>query len=168
MTVLLKRCLRNKFLGDSTSPLLYYLKPEPGSFRIRTLSDISKDIELTGALSREDVNHVIHAATRRIKAILTDGDKVKMDGLGTFYITFNCKGTEEEKDCTVRNIHKVNIRFKADPTLRLVNESTATTRGADNNVRFAIKGETTTTDAGVNPGGNDSGGGGDEFIDPSA
>lgn len=166
MTVLLNRYQRYKIIGDATSPLLYYLKPAPGSFRVRSLEDLARDIELIGSMSRDDIVHVVSAITRRIKTVLIEGDKVKMDGLGTFYITFNCKGTEEEKDCTVRNIHRVNIRFRADNTLRLVNDSNATTRGADNNVKFAIKGETDTTSSvgGDNSGGGDDGG----WVDPSA
>ena len=91
-----------------------------------------------------------------------------IDDVGTFHTTFNCTGAEEEKDCTVRNIRKVNVRFSVDNSLRLVNESNATTRAASNNVEFFIKGETATT--GNNPGGNENpgGGGGDDWQDPDA
>lgn len=45
---------------------------------------------------------------------------------------------EVEKDCTVKNIKRVNLRFKVDNTLRLVNDSTADTRGGNNNISFEI------------------------------
>jgi len=31
---------------------------------------------------------------------------------------------EQEKDCTVKNISRVNLRFKVDNSLRLANDST--------------------------------------------
>jgi len=34
--------------------------------------------------------------------------------LGIFYTTLTCPGVEQEKDCTVKNISRVNLRFKVD------------------------------------------------------
>lgn len=83
---------------------------------------------------------------------------MKVDGLGTFYITFSSTGAAVEKDCTVKNIKRVNIRFAVDNSLRLANDSTATTRGSANNVLFYIKGEATAS----------SDDGGDRPKDPTA
>lgn len=169
MSIKVLRYKRHTIWGNEASPQLYYLKPDPGSFRVQTLETIARDIELIGSMSTDDIVHVMRAFTRRLRLALTEGDKVKIDGLGTFFMTFNCTGSEEEKDCTVRNIRKVNIRFKPDNTLRLANDSTATTRNADNNVKFQIKGEAAETSNNTNPGGGDNpGGGGDDWEDPSA
>jgi len=161
MPIQLTRFLRNKRIGDESSPQLYYLKRTPGQQRILCDDDIAQEIETTGAMSAEDVIHVFKAFKRCLRTILTRGDKVKIDGLGTFFVTFTCAGTEEEKDCTVKKIKKVNVRFRVDNTLRLVNDSIATTRNAANNVEFAIKGETAT-----NNGGNGNNGG--DLEDPDA
>lgn len=159
-----KRFLRNKIIGDKNSPQIYYLSRVPGHFRTETIESIARQIEATGALSVEDVIHTMKAFVRELRKALVKGDKVKVDGLGTFFISFKTQGSPVEKECTVRNISKVNIRFSADSTLRLVNDSTASTRGGENNVRFYIKGEEGATspgdgeDNGGSDGGNDSGG----------
>ena len=82
----------------------------------------------------EDVTHVMKSFVRAMKKVLTDGNRVKVDGLGTFYITLSCPGVEVEKECTVKNVTRVNLRFKVDNTLRLVNDSVATTRGGETHV----------------------------------
>ena len=93
---------------------------------------------------------------------------MKVDGLGTFHITLSSEGAEKEKDCTVRSIRKVNVRFVADKALQLVNTSHATTRG-ENNVDFilATKGDGEGDDDGNSGSGGNSGGSG-EAPDPAA
>lgn len=154
MSIPLVRYERNRIMGDPQSEELTYLKMQSGYSRMKTLEDFASDIELIGAMSREDVVHVLRSATRLAKDTLVKGDKVKWDGLGIFYLSFNCTGTADPEECTVRNIRKVNIRFRADSSMRLVNDSTATTRGTENNVKFHI--------ASDSPGGNNSGNSGDD------
>ena len=91
-----------------------------------------------------------------MRTVLCDGNRVKLDGFGTFYITLSCSPTEKKEDCTIRNIERVNIRFKVDNALRLVNDSIATTKSAPNNIIFDLESPKTTTNT---PGG-DSGDGG--------
>jgi predicted histone-like DNA-binding protein len=143
MAVQVNRYLRNKIVEDKTSPLLYYLKQVPGSSEIHTIESIAHDIEAMGALSAEDVVHVTKSFVRELRKVLLRGDKVKVEGLGIFSLTFNSTGVEAEKDCTVKIINRVNVRFRVDNTLRLVNDSTATTRGGDNNVEFVLQSPTT-------------------------
>lgn len=152
MSVPVKRYQRNKLLSDKTSPKLYFLRQEPGSSKVATIESIAQDIETSGSLSAEDVKHTMQSFVRQLKKVLTEGNKVKVDGLGTFYITFSSTGTAVEKDCTVKNIKRVNIRFAVDNSLRLANDTTATTRGSANNVLFYIKGETTASNGGTGDG----------------
>lgn len=93
------------------------------------IESLAREIESIGSLSVEDVEHVMQSFVRSMKKVLVAGNKVKVDGLGIFYTTLTCPGVEQEKDCTVRNITRVNLRFKVDNSLRLANDSTATTRG---------------------------------------
>ncbi len=139
------RAQRRKKLGDKTSPLLYYIKQKPGDSKVFDLARLAAEIETIGALSVEDVRHVLNSFVRSMKVVLRDGNRVKIDGLGTFYITLTCPGVEAEKECTVRNIKRVNLRFRVDNTLRLVNDSTATTRSAPNNVVFNLLSKDTDT-----------------------
>ncbi|MDE6162795.1 MAG: DNA-binding protein, partial [Bacteroides sp.] len=91
-----------------------------------------------------------------------------------FYTTLTCPGVEVEKDCTVKNIARVNLRFKVDNSLRLVNDSTATTRGGENNMMFELLSEKKAA-AGEEGGGasgddgkGEGGSGSGEAPDPAA
>ena len=163
MSIPVVRYQRNKKLGDETSPQLYYLRPAPGYSRSITLEEMAADIEQIGSMSTDDIVHVASAIGKRLRSTIVRGDRVKIDGLGSFFLSFNTEGTEKEEDCTVRNIFKVNIRFKPEKGLRLVNDTTAQTRSA-NNVKFHIKGETSTT--GNTGNGNDDGGDDDGGFTP--
>lgn len=67
---------------------------------------------------------------------------------------------ELEKDCTVRNITRVNLRFKVDNALRLANDSTATTRGGDNNMVFELISKNAPASGGNGDGGGSGSGSG--------
>lgn len=157
MAIIVERVQRYQKVGDKTSPQLYYLKRKAKNSRLYDTKRIAQEIEELGGMSAEDVEHVVTALVRNIKRKLTDGDSVKLDGLGVFYTTFHSKGTVKSEDSTVKNIDKVNIRFLTDSGLRLVNDSGATTKGRPNNVAFEL----------YNPkedgssGGNGGGGGND-------
>lgn len=167
MAIPLMRYQRHKIMGDVNSLVLNYLKAVPGHTRLYTIKDVAQETEVTGGMSAEDVTHVLQSFTRSLRKILVRGDKVKIDDLGIFYTTFNCEGTEDEKDCTVKNIKRVNVRFAVDNTLRLVNDSNATTRGAANNVEFYIKSDAKAANTGTGGTGGDNGDD-DEYIDPNA
>lgn len=159
-TVSVVRYSRKKKIGDASSPTIYLLKQEPGTSKVYDLATLAANIESLGALSAEDVTHVLQSFVREIKTVLKRGDRVKVNGLGTFFISLTCPGVEVEKECTVKSIKRVNLRFKVDNTLRLVNDSTATTRSAPNNVMFSVKNETASEGGGSGEGG--------EVIDPMA
>ena len=133
-TVTVVRYKRRKRIGDEKSPMVYALKLKSGEAKIYSIETLAREIESIGSLSVEDVSHVMKSFVRAMKKVLVAGDKVKVDGLGIFYTTLTCPGVEQEKDCTVKNISRVNLRFKVDNSLRLANDSTATTRGGENNV----------------------------------
>lgn len=141
MSVPVKRYQRNQKVGDKASPMRYYLKQEPGSSKVATIASIARNIEASGALSSEDVTHSMLSFVRELKKSLVEGNKVKVAGLGTFYTTFHTKAAETEKECTVKNIDRVHVRFAVDNSLRLANDTIATTRGGENNVQFYIKSE---------------------------
>ncbi|MCI1647130.1 MAG: HU family DNA-binding protein [Bacteroides sp.] len=162
-TITVVRCLRRKKLGDKTSPLVNALKRKAGDAKTYDIKYLANEIESIGSLSVEDVEHVIKSLVRSMKTILCNGNRLKLDGFGTFYITFHCNATDDAKNCTVRNIDCVHVRFKVDNTLRLVNDSLATTRGAANNLVFELEKPKTTdsSDGGSSSdGGNTSGDGG--------
>lgn len=153
---LVVRAQRHKTVGDKDSPMVYTLRRKSKDAKIFNLNRIAQDIEALGGMSAEDVEHVGKAIVRQMRQTLTDGNSVRLDGFGIFHTTFKCRATEEAKDCTVKNIERVNIRFKVANTLRLVNDTNATTKGAPNNLVFELVKE---DDATGNGSGSGSGGG---------
>lgn len=175
-TVTVVRYQRKKRLGDEQSPMVYVLKMKPGEAKIYTIDTLAREIESIGSLSVEDVVHVMKSVIRAMKKVLVAGNKVKIDGLGIFYPTLTCPGVEVKENCTVKNITRINLRFKVDNTLRLANDSTATTRGGENNMIFELLSEKKSASdgnggsSGDDSGNGDNGGGsgGDETPDPAA
>ena len=92
---------------------------------------------------------------------------MKLDGFGIFRTTFHCIATEEEKDCTVKNIDKVRVQFRVDNAFRLVNDTLATTKGAPNNMVFElVQADGTTTSTGGSGSGGGTQGGEDQEGSP--
>lgn len=159
---LVVRGQRHKKVGDKNSPMVYTLRRKSKDAKIFDLARIAQDIEALGGMSAEDVEHVGKAIVRQMRQTLTDGNSVRLDGFGIFHTTFRCRATAVAKECTVKNIERVNIRFKVANTLRLVNDAIATTKGAPNNLIFELVSE----DNSENTGGNTGGGAGDENDNP--
>ena len=168
MNVLVERYQRRKYVNQEDSQVLYYVRQKSGTVRVMDVNKLANAIEANSSLTAGDVKHAIEAFVEQLRLSLTQGDKVKIDGLGTFHITLSSEGAEKEKDCTVRSIRKVNVRFVADKALQLVNTSHATTRG-ENNVDFILtaKGDGEGDDDGNSGSGGNSGGSG-EAPDPAA
>ena len=157
------RAQRHKKIGDKTSPMVYTLKRKAKDAKIFDLARIAQDIEALGAMSAEDVEHVGKAIVRQMRQTLADGNSVRLDGFGIFHTTFKCRATEQAKDCTVKNIERVNIRFKVAKNLRLVNDSNATTNGSPNNSVFELVSDSAgsgTGSSGTGGSGTDGDGGG--------
>lgn len=173
MNVLVERYQRRKYVNQEDSQVLYYVRQKSGTVRVMDVNKLADAIEANSSLTAGDVKHAIEAFVEQLRLSLTQGDKVKIDGLGTFHITLSSEGTEKEKDCTVRCIRKVNVRFVADKALHLVNTSHTTTR-SENNVDFVLAGKGDAkggSEGGGSEGGNGGGSGeGDngETPDPAA
>ena len=137
MDVLVERFQRRRIVSDKSSPMLYYLRQKPKTCGTVDIDVLAASIQKNCAMTKGDVKHVIEALVEEIQANLANGDKVKLNQLGTLHMTFRCPGVEKSEDCTVRNISKVNIRFVPDKELKLVNGSTAATRSPAN-VAFSL------------------------------
>ena len=171
MNVLVERYQRRKYVNQENSQMLYYVRQKSGTVRVMDINKLADAIEANSSLTAGDVKHAIEAFVEQLRLSLTQGDKVKIDGLGTFHITLSSEGAEKEKDCTVRSIRRVNVRFVADKALRLVNTSHTSTR-SENNVDFVLagKGEAENEGSGGEGGntGGGTGGGSGEAPDPAA
>lgn len=164
---LVVRTQRYKKIGDKTSPLVYTLKRKSRDAKMYDLQRIAEEIEALGGMSAEDVLHVGRAIVRQMREKLTDGNSVRLDEFGIFRTSFHCIATEAEKDCTVKNIDRVRINFKVATTLRLVNDSVATTKGAPNNITFElVKDDGGSSSGGGNQEEGGGGSGGDQNENP--
>lgn len=157
MDVLVERFQRRKDVTNPNSQKLYYLRQKPKTCGTVDIDVLAASIQKNCAMTAGDVKHVIEALVEEIQTNLANGDKVKLNRLGTLHMTFHCSGVEKSEDCTVRNISKVNIRFVPDKGLKLVNGSTAATRSSAN-VAFTLD----KPEGGTSSGGNQGGSGGDE------
>ncbi|WP_300701213.1 HU family DNA-binding protein [Bacteroides sp.] len=137
MDVLVERFQRRRIVSDKASPLLYYLRQKPKTCGTVDIDVLAASIQKNCSMTKGDVKHVIEALVEEIQANLANGDKVKLNQLGTFHMTFRCPGVEASDKCTVKNIKKVNIRFSPDKELRLVNNSNVQTK-SPSNVTFSL------------------------------
>lgn len=165
MDVSVERYQRKKYVNQEKSPLLYYLRQKTGTVKVVDVDMLAAAIESASSLTGGDVKHAIEAFVEQLRLSLTQGNKVKIAGLGTFHITLTCDGSTKEKDCTVKSIRRVNLRFVADKALKLVNASRTVTR-SPNNVNFMLAGVTDGNSSGNGSGGSGSEGEG-EAPDPS-
>jgi predicted histone-like DNA-binding protein len=161
MDVLVERYQRRKQVSDKNSPKLFYLRQIPKTCGKVDTKTLAAAVQKNCAMTKGDVKHVIEALVEEIQANLANGNKVKLDQLGTFHMTFRCPGVETSDKCTVKNITRVNIRFVPGKELRLVNGTTTRTESPAN-VSFALDKEDEDSGSGSgNTGGTgDSGTGG--------
>ncbi len=156
MDVIVERFQRRKIVSDKNSPVMFYLRQKPKTCGTVDVDVLAASIQKNCAMTKGDVKHVIEALVEEIQGNLANGDKVKLNQLGTFHMTFRCPGVETSDKCTVRNINKVNIRFSPDKELKLVNGSTAATRSPAN-VGFVLDKPEDGSSSGNNPGGGSDG-----------
>ena len=89
-----------------------------------------------GSIYTNDVVHgVVIKMVSCIRELLLDSKKVKLDGLGTFYVTLNTKGeADSDKFTAAANVENLHIRFLPDQS------------GESNMKGKILKGATTLTD----------------------
>ncbi len=174
----IKKCIRHyRKKGDAVSKdhEFYCLARQADHFWLYTLDDIAKDVVNATSLTKADITHAYECLATEVKKHLVHGNRVKINGLGTFYLGVSSESAEKPEDLSVRSVQRVYINFLPDMALKLVNNATAITR-SDSNVMFSIAGreDEEPTTGGANPGGNNPGSGGtggtggDEDLDPEA
>ena len=79
-------------------------------------NDICKHIAKHGTIYTSDiVKGVVEKFINCFEELLLEGYKLKLDGLGTFYLSVNTEGAETEKDFNpASNIKKVRVVFLGD------------------------------------------------------
>ena len=128
------------------------------------------DIQKSCAMTKGDVKHVIEALVEEVQENLANGNKVKLDQFGTFYMTFCCPGVATSAECTVKNIKSIQINFRPSSSVR---PNLTSTRAGDK-IEFLDleapkkkKGDGSGEDNTPGGGGNEGGGGDEEAPDPT-
>ena len=96
MNVLVERYQRRKYVNQPDSQMLYYVRQKSGTVRVMDINKLADAIEANSSLTAGDVKHSIEAFVEQLRLSLTQGDKVKIDGLGTFHITLSRRGGKGE------------------------------------------------------------------------
>jgi len=84
----------------------------------RDLKSISKDIAELSLLSAGDVQNVIVNLVDQLPKWLMEGISVKLDGFGSFRISFSSEGVATKEEVTVGNIKDMRILFDADTAIK--------------------------------------------------
>lgn len=129
---------RRKKIHEEDSEELYYLRQQARDSKVYTIRRIARDIEAHGALSAEDVEHATASLIRQIRKTLRDGNRVKLDGLGTFFLSFSCQGANTPEECSIRDIGKIHICFEEDKTKHFVNASHNPVKDDAGNIEFEV------------------------------
>ena len=117
--------------------------------------DICRHIAKHGTIYTSDVvKGVVEKFINCFEELLLEGYKLKLDGLGTFYLAGRTEGEDTEDEFTAASFKKVMVRFLADQSKK----SEYTTRLMTNKASLAnIKTFTETPKSNGSDGGNSGG-----------
>lgn len=77
------------------------------------IDDLVSEIEKFSALSEADIKGVIVALENVIQKALADSKIVRLEKLGSLYVSLSSKGTATEKEFVANTlIEKVNVRYR--------------------------------------------------------
>ena len=60
------------------------------------------------------VKGVVEKFINCFEELLLEGNKIKLDGLGTFYLSATTEGVADEKDFSANNVKAIHVRFLPD------------------------------------------------------
>ena len=120
---------------------------------------LAKDIEKESTVSQTDVMAVLNAIPTVMTRYLAEGHSVKLDGIGSFFLTFECKktGVDTPEEVSMDQVTNIKVQFR--PAMK-----GGSTKGKFNNTLIAddiewtylpsAKGESFDDDAEENEGSN--------------
>jgi predicted histone-like DNA-binding protein len=126
--------------------------------------DLAKHIQKHGSIFTSDVVvGVLEKLSQCIEELLQEGYKVKLNGLGTFYLSAKTTGETDAEEFDASNIERVYIRFLADKSKDYDwNADSQTLRSKFTFTDTDTDGNSNAPASGDNNGGDDNGGGGDD------
>ncbi len=78
-------------------------------------TDLCRHMMKHGTIYTSDiVKGVVEKFINCFEELLLEGNKIKLDGLGTFYLSANTEGVIDEKDFSANNVKAIHVRFLPD------------------------------------------------------
>jgi predicted histone-like DNA-binding protein len=79
---------------------------------------LAKDIEKESTVSQTDVMAVLTAIPTVMTRYLAEGHSVKLDGIGSFHLTFECKktGVDTPEEVSIDQVTNIKVQFR--PTMK--------------------------------------------------
>lgn len=84
----------------------------------RTLKNLSQDLSEVSSLSAGDVHNVIVNLIDQLPKWLMEGDSVKLDGFGSFRLSFSSTGAATKEEVSANNIKDIYILFAPDDEIK--------------------------------------------------
>ena len=96
-------------------------------------SDLCRHMMKHGTIFTSDVvKGVVEKFINCFEELLMEGNKIKLDGLGTFYLSINTEGVDDETKFTANNVKAIRVKFIGDQG----KESEYATKMLTNKARF--------------------------------
>ena len=75
---------------------------------------LAKDIEKESTVSQTDVMAVLNAIPTVMTRYLAEGHSVKLDGIGSFFLTFECKktGVDTAEEVSMDQVTNIKVQFR--------------------------------------------------------
>ena len=106
-------------------------------------SDLCRHMMKHGTIFTSDVvKGVVEKFIQCFEELLMEGNKIKLDGLGTFYLSINTEGVVDEKDFSANNVKAIRVKFIGDQS----KESEYATRMLTSKAKFRSLGEEATAE----------------------
>lgn len=158
-----------KYIAQYNGRLGKYFARSISSGKTVTTKRLMSEVAKASTVAPADVAAVLQALSEAMCDHLCDGDKVKLDNIGTFYLMADASGNgvATEKEVTASQINRVNVRF-APEKVRIGGgggKQNSIPALANGNITWERAENTTETNntggsTGGNTGGGDTPGGG--------
>jgi predicted histone-like DNA-binding protein len=96
-------------------------------------TDLCRHMMKHGTIFTSDVvKGVVERFIMCFEELLLEGNKIKLDGLGTFYLSASTEGVDDESKFSANNVKAIHVRFLPDQS----KESEYTTKMLTKKARF--------------------------------
>ena len=102
------------FFGKKFTKLTEKWIPVAKSVSCYDAKRLAKDIEKESTVSQTDVMAVLNAIPNVMTRYLAEGHSVKLDGIGSFFLTFECKktGVDTPEEVSMDQVTNIKVQFR--------------------------------------------------------